>query len=580
MNKYFADLNCILIILLFSLLGMKSLFYPGLFTAHDIGHQVTRMHYYLQSINDHQFPPYWVGQLANNFGYPLFIFSYQLPWIIGALLIKSGLSIANSLKILFFLSYFSSGITMYFLVKTILNNKLSALLSSILYLWLPYHFLIIFVGASMGIAFIFAFLPLVFLGIHLIRKRGTVGIPILALGTSGVILSHIMHLIFSFPIILIFFFWELISSNNKMKFLTNICLGIILSILISAFYIIPASYYNQSTRVHLETGFSQVYKRNFVNLNQLIYSKWGYGPIINNAKNGENSFQLGIAQWLSIIFLMILLLLNKLPKMFKSLGIVLLVSFILNIFLMLDLANPIWKFVTKYVSIDFPYRILLPTALVSSICAGFILMSLNKRLQYFLLISLIFISLYTNRNHINVNQHTNLSVINYLDLETEKTTNTYNEYLPIHADASLLNKPWNEVEGQNTTVSNLKKSTNSLSFDLTSKTNQTISIGQFYFPGQTLYVNNINNEINIDKKGRISFFIPQGTHTIKLQYQETRLIEISKLLTISGLIITTLLLIRQIYCTATNLLYLSRKNFTLNKTILMQLIKKYCPKSI
>ncbi|MCL4417828.1 MAG: hypothetical protein M1365_14250, partial [Actinobacteria bacterium] len=202
MKKLGSNWIYLIIVAIFSFLGTKALFHPGLFTAHDIWHQVVRLYYYSQGVNDGQFPPYWVSTLANGFGYPLFSFSYHLPWIISIPLLKTGFDIPGTIKSLFFLSYISSGITMYFFVSTFLKNRLAATLSSILYLWLPYHFLIIFVGGSMGIAFVFTFLPLIFLGIHLNKEESKFGIPVLSLGVSGLILSHIMHLIFLLPIII------------------------------------------------------------------------------------------------------------------------------------------------------------------------------------------------------------------------------------------------------------------------------------------------------------------------------------------------------------------------------------------
>src|SRR3989344_707047 len=97
-------------VLIFSLVGMKALFHPGLYTAHDIWHQVARFYYYLQAVNDGQIPPYWIGQLANNFGYPLHTFSYHLPWIVGVLLSKMGMDLFTTIRSLFIISYVCSGI--------------------------------------------------------------------------------------------------------------------------------------------------------------------------------------------------------------------------------------------------------------------------------------------------------------------------------------------------------------------------------------------------------------------------------------------------------------------------------------
>lgn len=536
----------LLLISLFSLFGMKALFHPGLFTAHDIWHQVVRLHYYFQAVNDGQFPPYWIGQLANNFGYPLFLFSYQLPWIIASFFMTIGFDISITIKALFFISYITSGITMYLFVNNLLKNRLSALLSGILYLCLPYHFLIIFVSASMGIAFVFVFLPLICLGINLIREKSKFGIALLSIGLSGVILSHIIHLVFLFPVIFVFFLWEFMNSQEKVIFLKNIGLGLLLGILISSFYLIPASYYNQFTREHQETGFSEVYKRNFINLSQLIYSKWGFSPIVNNARNGEISFQLGFAQWISIIILTLLIISKRLSDSYRNLSISVLIIFAASIFLMLDYSRFIWSIVVKYTIVDFPFRLLLSATFISSTAAGIVLVNIKKNLRVFVLCLLVAVSIYTNRNHINVNQYTNFPISTYLNLETEITTNTYNEYLPQQADDKLLHKPWDAIVGENISSSNVKQTTNMLTFDLKVIKEATVSAGQFYFPGQILYLNDKVIKSGTDSVGRMSFTIPQGMYKITIKYQEALLIKISKGLTVIGILIILFIFLKNV----------------------------------
>ncbi|MBI2596862.1 hypothetical protein HYW41_01785 [Candidatus Daviesbacteria bacterium] len=531
----------ILGILLFSVIGTKALFHPGLFTAHDIWNQVVRFYYFSQAVNDNQFPPYWISQLAKGFGYPLFFFSYSLPWTIGILLLKFRIDVYNVIKILFFLSYLTSGIAMYFFVLNLLKERLAAFTSSILYLWLPYHFLIIFVGASMGIAFVFTFLPIIFCGIIQMGRNEKIGITLFSLGLSGVILSHIMHLLFLLPTILLFTLWTFINEYKKINIIKNISIGLFLTILISAFYLIPALNYNKSTKAHIESGFSELYKRNFVNFSQILYSKWGFGPIINNAKNSETSFQLGFAQWISIILLIIAIITKKISKNYLSLSLILLIIFVINIFLMLDYSEFIWRILIKYVPIDFPFRLLLPSAFITSTCAGVIIASSQKRLKIILSIFLILIAIYTNRNHININLYTNYPLSTYLDSELSLTTNTFNEYLPIQANTKLLDKPWKEVFGNYISSINTKQTTNSLSFDISLKETERVSIGQFYFPGQTLYLDKKISQYNVDKDGLISFIAPKGRHSVIVKYQETFLIKFSKFLTILGILITLLL---------------------------------------
>lgn len=536
----------LIVILIFSILGTKALFHPGLYTAHDIWHQVVRLYYYSQAISDGQFPPYWIGQLANGFGYPLFFFSYHLPWLIGEVFIKSGFNIFDTIKSLFFLSYLASGITMYLFVNSLLKNKLSALLTSILYLWLPYHFLIIFVGASIGIAFIFVFLPLVFLGISQIKEQKIIGIPTLALGLSGIILSHIMHLVFLAPLILIFSLWAFLQTGRKVRFLTNIIFGALLGILISSFYLLPAIIYSPQTRVSQESGFATLYQRHFVNFQQIIYSKWGYGPIVNNAKNGESSFQLGFAQWAAVLALTSLLLLGKI-KTGKTLGIFTLAAFALSVFLMLDYSKFIWVSIIKFVNLDFPFRLLLSATFAATICAGVIIVNLKPALKVLFMIFLISIALYTNRNHINVNLYTDFPLNSYLDLESEITTNTFHEYLPRLANAKLLNKPYDAVTGESIKASNIKQTTNILSFGIQAQKETEVSVGQFAFPGQTVFVDGKFENFKTDNDGKISFKLNPGAYIVETKYQESLVIQISKALTLIGIIAAVIIFLKGVF---------------------------------
>ncbi|MBI4033251.1 MAG: hypothetical protein HY377_01945, partial [Candidatus Blackburnbacteria bacterium] len=53
----------LVLILTFSVIGMKALFHPDLFTAHDIWHQVARLYHYQSAAFGGQFPPYWISNL-------------------------------------------------------------------------------------------------------------------------------------------------------------------------------------------------------------------------------------------------------------------------------------------------------------------------------------------------------------------------------------------------------------------------------------------------------------------------------------------------------------------------------------
>ncbi len=532
----------LLLILLFSIFGMKALLHPGLFTAHDIWHQVARIYHYQKALSEGQIPPYWINSMANGYGYPLFFFSYNLPWISGFPLLKLGLDIATTLKILFFISFLLSGVTMYLFISSVFKNKIAGLVSAILYLWAPFHFLSIFVSASIGVVFSFIFPPILFLGADIIKREDSTnpGIILVSIGFAGMALSHAQTLFATLPAFVIFSLYGL----NKV-FFKRILLSLALGILLCSFYLIPALFYNHNTQSQTQTGFSALYEHNFLNFNQLVYSKWGYGPIVNNAKDGEISFQIGIAQWLSILGVFILLVLKKYNQETKKIAILLILAFALSIAMMMDFSTPLWKFLTKFISLDYPTRFMLPATFIASAMGGIFLSNIkNKRWQVVSLVILIAVALYTNRNHVRVNLYTDIPISLYV--ASEITTNSYNEYLPLGADPALLNKPHIVVDPTELSVSNFEQNERMMSFVLDTPKLMRVSVGQFSFPGQTVYLDGKITQFTADERGRVNLEVPKGSHKILVRFENTPIINISILLTAIGIIMSLLLLGKKI----------------------------------
>src|SRR3989339_1567277 len=100
----------ILIILIFGFLGSKALFHSGFYTSHDGEHQLVRQYTFEQGIKDRQIPVRFSRQLYNGFGYPLFFFTYRLPFYFGEIFRVAGLSFADSVKAVFFVTYITSGL--------------------------------------------------------------------------------------------------------------------------------------------------------------------------------------------------------------------------------------------------------------------------------------------------------------------------------------------------------------------------------------------------------------------------------------------------------------------------------------
>src|SRR3989338_3664457 len=307
------DIAILLFFILTSLFTLKDLFLPDFYTSHDGPHQIVRAYYYHQLLQEGQFPPRWVAGLNNGFGYPLFIFSYHLPWLLTEIFRLFGLSAITGVKMAFLSGFILSGITMYFFQKH-LFSRFPAFVGTVIYLFAPFRFSNIFVRAAIGDATAFIFPPLIFWSFDKLisDKKINYGWLILyAFSLTALLLSHAMVFFFYSVGLSVYGLYRLLLTENKINLIRANLLAFILFISYSAFYLLP-SYFERSY-----TRFSQVMAGTFNNLSflslaKLIYSPWGYGTI--DARQGAMSLSIGFAQLavvLMVFLLIVYFILNK-----------------------------------------------------------------------------------------------------------------------------------------------------------------------------------------------------------------------------------------------------------------------------
>ena len=566
MGKYFQS-NWIYVsglVILASLL-MSSIFQEGMFTGHDIWHQVARFYHYSESVNLGIVPPGWVADLAQGYGYPLFFFSYHLPWLIGLPLIWGGLSVFSTLKLLFFLGFVFSGIAMYYSVNLITKDRLAAFASALIYLIAPHHLFSIFVSASIGTVYQFVFAPLIFTFITqvILSQQKTKYVALLALSVAASTLSHLMLFFFFAPLAAIYALGLLLFlKRNDISNYLQLGFAGFLALCLVAFYLIPTlQLLPQIQAGNSGDSFGQLYRSNFVNLSQLIYSKWGYGPIISNAKDGEISFQVGVFQWLVIVVGGGLVLLSffqtksrKVAKLYStflqnpsSVTYCLLVGFFClfwaAILLMLDLSRPVWNLLTQTVSLDYPFRYLLLAVIAASFVFGLGLsLCKSTTLKVVILMSALLIASYTNRNHI----HFNLFVEYPLDIyvKSEVTTNTFHEYLPKQADRSLLSESI-ELKQPGVVIQPIDLTARGWTGLISVAKPQQVLLHQFDFPGQTVFIDHKLVQHTTGQKGLIAVLAPAGTHLIETEYRASLVFIISDAVSLAALLYCIWILIKK-----------------------------------
>lgn len=544
-SQLLQHIVALLVIAVAGILVMWPLTHTGLFTAHDIWHQVARFYHYHDVLSTGTWPPGWVATLANGYGYPLFYFSYHLPWMVGEVLLRLGFSLPVALKILFGGAVVVSGWTMYAFSWAVTRKWVPSLVAAIVYIIAPYHFLSVYVAAAIGTVFQFVFVPLMFLGSLLItrRTRRSVGIILLGLGLAGSILSHLMLTVMILPFLLI---WTvgcvlIFAKSSKTRWtslVADFLITGVLACLLSAFYLLPLVTYKSAIVADSVDGFRELYKLHFVSAKQLLYSSWGYGPITTEAKNGEVSFQVGIVQWLGVAGLSVVVLLsllitktnksrltgarakihNWMELLFevpKNLGIVvlLLFLFLLACIGMLDISAPAWLLANVFMTLDYPWRLLLLAVFFGSATIGLLLASIRVRaLQLALAVLIISAAWYTNRNHIGVNLYTEIPVADYV--EAESTTNSYSEYLPKGAYDKVMFEHYSFVLEPEAVATVTAQTAISIDASVSTTQSGTFTLRHYSFPTVVISVDGQEVQEATDPSGLSRIPLSQGTQKV------------------------------------------------------------------
>src|SRR3990167_2117544 len=346
-----------LVILLFiSIIPLLDLLHPGLPKGHDTPDHVARIANFYLSLSEGNLIPRWAGNLNWGYGHPILMFLYPLPSYIASIFHFLGFSLIDSIKLVFAASYVLSGLTMFLWVKNFLGEK-EGLVASVLYLFAPYRFVDMYVRGAIGehVAFIFPPLILYFLyklsenRNEILDKKTFLLTLGGALSLGGFILSHnAISLLFA-PFIL-FYALFLVWQNKKYKnpatsFITMFALGGA----VSAFFWFPAFFEGKYTLRDIVTAGT--YASSFVNPVSLIYSPWNFGG------TGQFSVQIGLLNILAVLSLP--LVLKKLKERRLLIFYVFAFSyFLISVFFMLAISNPLYNILTTLQKLQFPWRFL------------------------------------------------------------------------------------------------------------------------------------------------------------------------------------------------------------------------------
>lgn len=539
-----------LVIFLATIVVSRDLFRPGYFPMHD-DLQVGRLYEIELCIKDGQIPCRWVPDMGYSYGYPLYNYYPPFPYYFGLVFRLLGFSFIDSIKLLFIFGFLVSGVLMY-LLGAELWGEWGGLLSSILYLFAPYHSVDVYVRGAMNEFWAMAFLPGIFWAVLKVIKEKNKKFPIvfLALFSGLLLLSHnLMAFIFapwivSFALILIYF-----QKKNLRRNLVNLFYGTIFGLGLAAFFTLPVLL--EKKYVHVETmlmGYFN-YLAHYVGLRKTLFTRfWGYGSS-GWLQDAGMPFQVGFPHWplavISFLGATCLYIKKKIKLERFSLFTFSFLLFLFSFFLVHPRSILIWKTFRILEYLQFPWRFLTLVVFAISVLGGGIILLVKKQ-RWQVLISLVLISITVLLNFsffrvektININDTEKLfSAKGWNKLQTDAIF----DYLPIYAKAppARAAPATPEIKEGQAKISQIKKGTNWYQFKIevtkTGPKGATAQIPIYDFPGWQALVDKQRTSIYHDNDlGLITLEVPAGVHEIKLKLKDTPIRKIGNLISLAS----------------------------------------------
>lgn len=521
----------LILVCVFAFVAGFSLLHKGLPPTHDGEYHIVRFYQFDKALMEGNLYPRWASDFNKGFGIPLFNYVYPLPNYIASFFHLFGTSFIDAFKFQMFLSLVISAVFFYLWSREFWGN-LGGAVSSIFYTFSPYHFVDIYIRGSVGEVWALAFAPALLWSLTKFINYKQQSFFFLSIASFALIIfSHNILALMFIPFVFIYAGFLIISRKRKKYLMFNTLCIVLLGLGLSAIFWLPALIEEKYTLGLKIFDFSS----HFPQLYQLLIPSWGSGFSGANVQN-QMSFQIGIANLLAVFisFSVVILTRHRRDKNLK-IAILFLISFLLVFFLMTRQALFIWKNIPFMNYFQFPWRFLSLEIIIASFLAGSIVYFWKSKLLTMLLILLVFLlgigyakpAYYLDRNdEFYMNNPT------FID-GTNSATNAFNTTWMNFKIAKQKEKIV-FISGKGKVEQKVKRS-NLYVFKADIENNSEILVNTAFFPGWTVKIDGEKANIARTRDGLFSFKISQGSHEIKIAFEDTNIRKVANIIFFLGL---------------------------------------------
>lgn len=544
-------LNGYLLVLLLSLLPLISIFRKGVYESGDFNIHIYRSISFYENLQNLNFLPSWAGNLNAGFGYPLFIFINPLPYYLISIFHFLGFSYIASIKVFIIVTFILSGIFMLKFSKLLFKDKLAAIITSVFYLYAPYHLIDMHFRTDVGELTVFALFPLLLIFLYYCLKDYKTNYNFIALSIiyALIILSH-QAIAFIIAGVFILLILALIFKHKHINHIIiyKLLISFLIAILISSYSWITYFSYTIYTNINLKSTFNIA----LLNLTDILFSPWRNGFLFQGPY-GEVAMIIGYTQLFILGLTGYLLFKKKFKEENKKIVFFLFSSSLLLIFMMIEQSKIIWETIPLIKNILLSYRLHLILVVFISILAGYVSIELkNKKLLLYLII-LITISLtilnWGNRGTIpEINDITLINNIGRSTFEGEGLSHIGVPKWTGEGNTWVKNNPNEKIEiiKGNASIQNIVFKPTHHIYLINAKSNLILKENTWFFPGWEIFANTKRipiNHTNLKYPGNITFELPYGNWYLEIIYKDLFYFRLIKLFSISVMLISVMYVI-------------------------------------
>ncbi len=378
------------VILMTLVVCVIAIFHPllqnKLLVSDDYEHHAARLANYFLALKQGQIMPRWAPNLNDGFGYPVFNYTYHTPYVVGSTFHALGFAIELSLNLTVLVALIIGVLGIYLCARIVKIDRWLSWLLSLFYIANPYILLTIFWRGAVGELYAYACIPfLLATTMTGNTKRSQTSQRLLLFSQvillSILILSHIPFAAFAILSIIGWLFFRSSSRKKLMQFL----ISLLLSILLTGWYWIPAQFEQSFTTYSAGTSLSQ-YATQFTIASDLL-------RVWRTSLSSEyflQTLQLGFVPILAVSAAVIVLI-GK-PNFAKHSNTLYWILIIIGSIMIMDpISKPIWDVIYPLQILQYPWRLLA----IVNIASILIIISIYKEIDSkarFAIISLVFLS--------------------------------------------------------------------------------------------------------------------------------------------------------------------------------------------